>query len=422
MATALFSAGMGAPQAAPWTVGLPSDYVVQNYLFASADNLGVMERARPDYDPKGLPLGAFRLFPDLAILGAYDSNIFRTENAQSDEFLEVLPTFRLVSQWSQDFLEFYGGANNYDYAKFSSQNLTDWDFGSDGRLDITHAAFVTANAFYSELHEPNWSPNVTGSQAQPNRYYQAHVDTTGQYQPSRLGFEWGGSFDRYDWNATPLIGGGVQSNSDRNMDEYQAYARVFYGFPPDYSGFLRAAYDSRQFDLELDRNGLNRSSTGYRMDGGIDLALTHLIHGEIFGGYLTQSFNAPLPDISTPDYGVSLTWYTTPLLTLHLYGRRDLTDTILDDASVSDDQSVGASADYELLRNIIVQAHVNYTHSHFVGIMRTDDLPDAGIGVKYLINRYLSADLSYDYSHRSSNAPDQNFGDSTVIAGVAFHP
>lgn len=422
LATATIAAGTGAVRAAPWTVELPSDYVQPNYLLTSTDTLGVMERARPDYDAKGLPLGAFRLFPDLAIVGAYDSNIFRTRSAESDEFLEVLPTFRLASQWSTNYLEFFGGANNYDYASFSSQNLTDWDIGGDGRLDITHAAFETANVFYTELHEPNWSPNVVGSQARPNRYYQTHADTTGQYQPSRLGLGWGGTFDRYDWSPTPLIGGGIQSNSDRNMDEYQAYAKGFYEFSPDNSAFLRMHYDSRQFDLELDRNGQDRSSTGYQVDAGVDLALTHLVHGEIFAGYLTQSFHAPLPDISIPDYGVYLTWYTTPLLTLHLYGRRDLTDTILDNASVSDDKSIGASADYELLRNLIVQAHVNYVHSHFVGITRTDDLPDAGIIAKYLINRYVSANLGYDFSHRSSNVPGQNFSDSTVTAGVEFHP
>lgn len=422
LATTLIAAGTGVVQAAPWTVELPTDFVQPGYLFISTDALGVMERARPDYDAKGLPLGAFRLFPDLAIVGAYDSNIFRTENAKSDEFLEVLPTFRLASQWSSNFLEFFGGANNYDYVKSSSQNLTDWDIGGDGRLDVTHAGFETTNAFYAELHEPNWSPNVVGSQSRPNRYYQTHADTTGQYQPNRIGFGWGGTFDHYDWTSTPLIGGGLQSNSDRNMDEYQVYARAFYEFSSDFSAFLRAHYDSRQFDLELDRNGQDRSSTGYKIDGGVDLALTRLVHGEIFGGYLTQSFHAPLQDIAGPDYGIYLTWYPSPLLTLHLYGRRDLTDTIIDNASVSDDKSIGASADYELLRNVIVQAHMSYVHSHFVGITRTDDLPDAGLVLRYLINRYLRADLSYDYSHRSSSAPGQNFGDSTITAGVEFHP
>ncbi len=39
--------------------------------------VGVMDRARPDYDPKGLPLGGFRLRPALDIGVTATDNVFR---------------------------------------------------------------------------------------------------------------------------------------------------------------------------------------------------------------------------------------------------------------------------------------------------------------------------------------------------------
>ncbi|HEY5608680.1 MAG TPA: outer membrane beta-barrel protein, partial [Alphaproteobacteria bacterium] len=38
----------------------------------------VMSRARPDYDPIGLRLGGFVLYPELWLQESYDSNIFAT--------------------------------------------------------------------------------------------------------------------------------------------------------------------------------------------------------------------------------------------------------------------------------------------------------------------------------------------------------
>ncbi len=49
-------------------------------------DVGVMDRARPAYDAKGIPLGGFRLFPSLDVVGTYDDNVFRLPTGQSDYF------------------------------------------------------------------------------------------------------------------------------------------------------------------------------------------------------------------------------------------------------------------------------------------------------------------------------------------------
>ena len=118
-----------------------------------------------------------------------------------------------------------------------------------------------------------------------------------------------------------------------------------------------------------DRTGLNRDSSGERLDAGLDIEVTRLVHSEIFAGYLTQKYNAPLKDVSGFDYGLALDWYITTLVTLHVNASRVLNDTILSGASTSDDQHIGASADYELLRDLIVQAAIGHTVSTFHGII-----------------------------------------------------
>jgi hypothetical protein len=383
------------------------------------EDLPVMSRPRPEFDPIGIPVSSFLLFPQLSLDGSYDTNVLRTPtNDQSDYFFTIAPSFRMTSQWNRHMLEFYGGLSDYQYLKITQENLADWNFGADGRYDIAGGSSVFANGSISELHELLSSPNTVGNQKSPNRYYDDHAEVDATVQPSLLGFSAGGIFDRYDYLNTPLIGGGLINNTDRDFDDYQGYAKAFYDFSPGYSGFLRGTYESRDFDQFLDRTGLHRASTGYRMDGGVDLQVTHLISGEVYLGYLKYDFMAPLVDVSGIDYGVKLDWLATPLITVHLFGGRSLSQVILANASIQDNKQIGVSADYELRRNIIVQAHAIYVQSSYPGITRQDTAPDLGIGVKYLLNRHFSFDATYDYTDRTSDVSGASFKDSLIMIGI----
>jgi len=400
-----------------------SPSLTETYASTATEDLPVMARPRPEYDAKGIPLdGGFRLFPALTVTGTSDDNIYRTQTlTQSDFIFDIAPTLRVRSDWNRHMLELYAGLNNYEYTSHSSENLTDWNAGADGRYDITGGASVYDNGSVAQLHENRSSPNNVGFQASPNRYFQYHDEISATYQPNRLGFTAGGLYDQFNYQFTPLIGGGFQNNQDRNFSEYQAYGKAFYDFSPGYTGFVRAAYDTRQFASTLDRTGVHRSSNGYRIDAGVDLQLSHLVSGEAYVGYLKQDFTAPLKSLGGIDYAVKLDWLATPLLTVHLEGQRTLTQVILAGASVSDDKSISLSADYELLRDVIVQARGAYVDSSYPGITRHDTYPDLSVGLKYMIDRHFSADLKYDYSERSTNIGGFNFSDNLIMVGINLH-
>jgi hypothetical protein len=388
----------------------------------AVEDIPVMSRPRPEYDPLGVRVGTFVLYPKMELSATYDDNVYRTQNALVDDtFITISPTFRLESQWSRHMLEVYGGLNDYQYTSQTSLDVADWNLGADGRYDVSGAASLFANGSIAEQHESLSSPNVVGFQKTPTRFYDGHAEFNASYQPNRLGFSAEGAFDRFYYLNTPLFGGGLQNNKDRNFNEYQASAKAYYDFSPGYSGFLRVAYDSRDFEQYLDRTGVHRSSIGYRVDGGVDLQISHLVDGELYVGYLTQKFTAPLRDVDGVDFSARLNWLATPLLTVHLNAARILTQVILAGASVSDDKSVGISADYELLRNVILQAHATYVDSTYPGITRHDESPDLGFGAKYFLNRNLSVDFKYDYSERATNLVGARFQDHQVMIGLNIY-
>lgn len=386
------------------------------------EDLPVMARPRPEFDALGIHVGGFLLFPQIKVDATHDSNVFRTSDNELDDFFFTLsPSLRLRSDWGRNALEFYGGLNDYRYLKFTQENLTDWNAGADGRYDIAEGASLFANGSAAEEHESLASPNVVGNQQSPTRYYDKHAELSPSIQFNRLGFTAGGIFDRYDYTDTPLVGGGLEDNADRNFDDYQAYLKSSYDFSPGYSVFVKASYDSRQYDQYLDRNGLHRSSIGYRTDGGVDLQLTHLISGQVYLGYLKYSFATPLPDVSGVDYGVKLDWLATPLITVHLEGSRTLNPITLVNASIQDTRSVALSLDYELKRNVIIQARADYLDSSYPGIIRHDKEPDFAIGVKYLLNHLISLDANYTYAKRSTDAPGGTFQNNSFTVGVTLH-
>lgn len=75
---------------------------------------------------------------------------------------------------------------------------------------------------------------------------------------------------------------------------------------------------------------------------------------------------------------------------------------------------VELGADYELLRNVILQGAVGYTNTKFDGISRRDEDFSGRLAAQYLINRMLAANFSFIRTTRSSNETGQGFIDNTV--------
>lgn len=389
-------------------------------------DVGVMDRQRPEYDAKGIPVdGGFRFFPKLDVLGSYDDNVYDLATKQSDFIVSEVGTFHLASEWGRHFLEGYAGFNNYNYATYDALNLTDWNVGADGRYDVERDSALSGNGSYGEYHEPLYSPNTVGNQASPNRYYKAHTDEQATYGFNRFSLGSGFSYDHYTFDNASLIGGGTIDNSDRNESEYQGYVRSGYVFSPGYTGFLKASYDDRTYDRYLDRNGIHRNSTGYHFDGGVDLQITNLVSGEIYAGYLEQHFDkyqvATLPNVSGMDFGGQLDWYADPVITVHLTGSHQLSDVTLAGVSVSNDETVRLAADWELQYNLIVQGYVNYTHSHLMGSAREDQYPAAAIGATYYFDQHFSAFAQYRYGERISNTPLAGFNENNISIGITGH-
>ena len=385
----------------------------------------------PYFQPKGIPLGRpFRLFTNLYASGSYDSNVYRSPSPKLDAFFFTInPTVVLDYDTSRLKLDLYGDMDIYEYTSQTQVDTTTYNAGLRGQWDISEVAIFNANVSQSLLDEALQSANTETGQKRANQYNLTDASGTLTYKPGKLGVSLGGSADLYAFTATPLFGGVLFPNNDRDNDVYRGFASVSYDFSPGYSVFARGTYNDDHYNTELkDRDGVFRSSHGYEVDGGINLLLSDLANGDLYAGYIQQFYNKnqtiPLPDISGLDFGAHLNWFPTELLALHLTASRQFQNTVVVSgplvASAGDDRNVSLSADYEVLREFTLTGNVGYDDTSYKGAGRDDKTFLAGIGGKWLINHYLWANFNYQYAIRSSTAAlgAGDYNDNLVSIGL----
>jgi hypothetical protein len=385
---------------------------------ALPEGMGVMDRTRPEYNAAGIPVGGFRLYPTLAAGFSADDNIFRATDATSDTFWTLSPRLDLRSGWMNDALQLYAQLDHYAYDDHDAESHTNWIVGGAGKVGIAQGDYLSGDAYYFDTHESRISPDLSELALSPTRYRRAHVDTTGLVTFNRLALSATFDYDRYDFDDTKLLGGGFIDNGDRDRSVYEVTGKASYEFAPQQSLFAQVTYDKRDFDRMFDRNGEDRTSDGYRLDAGVAMMVSPLVQATVYGGYLKQNYAAPLKDASGFDFNGQIDWFATQLLTLHFTASRTIEDTTIAGSSNVDVRAVGASADYELLRNVILQPHVEYSDNKFDGISRDDKITSAGLRGRYLMNEYLSAYAGYEYQHRATDAPGRKFSDNLFTIGI----
>jgi len=385
---------------------------------ALLEGKGVMDRTRPEYDAIGVPMGGLTLYPTLAAAVNADDNIFRAPTKTSDTVFTVSPRLDLRSNWDSDALQLYGQLDNLSYADHDTESRTNWILGAAGRKDLAAGSFVNGDGYYFDTHEARTSPDLSLLALSPTHYRRGHGEgmLTGQF--SNISLSAALNYDRFDFDSTPLIGGGSVDNTDRNRNVYEITGKAAYELAPDQAVFAQFTYDKRDFDQLLDRNGFNRNSDGYRVDVGAAMMLTPLIQVTGYAGLLQQNHAAPLRDTSTMDFNVKLDWFATELVTAHFAASRIIDDTTIAGASSVDVRQLSASVDYELLRQLILQPHIEYADEKFDGIVRDDRVTAAGIEARYLLNTNLAAYVGYTFQNRDTNATGRTFSDNLITFGI----
>lgn len=378
----------------------------------------VKNRARPEYQARGIRSGSWMFNPSLSAGTFYDSNVFSSrDNRQSDMAAQLGAGLRAQTLWERHGIDVQAMTQSTLYKDHSGLNQTDASLKGTGRFDIDHSTAILGSFQAAFLHEGVGSLSSPAGAVQPTPYNLMSGDLTLRREFGRVTGSVGARVDSYAFSSTVAQNGTVIDQSARDGQVYTAHGRIDYALSEKTALFTAVEGNSRDLHGTATQS---LSSSGYRTLLGLALELTHLIKGEIGAGYMGQQFDAAsIGTIQGPTYRGRLTW--SPLRTLDLHFNAEQLVTEASDTSSTGilANALQAGLDYEFRPNVVLSAAATFEKDSFKGQDREDNVYAIDGQIKYALNNVTSLSFLYRYLRRDSNIPDFSYDKHQVGINAA---
>lgn len=395
------------------------------------DSTSAAQSVANSYNSLGIRVGSFTLSPSVETKGEWNDNIYYRQNAPIGDFIfHVEPSLNLKSNWNRHELSVSSGGDFMFYKNHSTEDKQNYFANLAGRFDVQKDSFAIANFYYQHMAEARGTPDPVVNAAQAPLENDTIGGTAGyEHKINRVRVNVSDDIKHISYIDGVDATGNVVPNSQRSRTVNNATARLGYELFSGYEAYVKGGYNFVDYDNPLaapifTANGapIDRSSHGYGVGAGVKFDLTHTLVGDASLGYRQQTYKSPLlRPISGVSGSFGLTWLPTRLTAVKAGVNRDVMETTQIGLSGFFSTAATASIDHELMRNVLLNAHGGYTNNDYNGtrlINREDDLYNGGLGIKYLLNRYFSMKLNYDYFGRASNINGQDYNINSVYFAV----
>ena len=380
----------------------------------------VRTRVHPEYAPLGVRSGSWIFDPSVSVGALYDSNVFSAaNNPQSDIATQLGAELRARSLWERHGVNLDFAAHSTLYDRFTELNETNALFTGTGHFDVDNSTQFLGAVKAGYLHEEVGSLTSPTGAVAPTPFGFGSGELTLRKQFGRVTTSTGASVASYSFGSTRAQDGSVISQDARDGQIYTAYDRTDYAISEKSAVF--GVVEGNWRDLHGTPTQ-SLSSDGYRALVGLDVELTHLITGEIAGGYLHQHFfNSSIGNIDGPAYRAMLIWSPSRSIDVHFNAEQLVT-------VVSETTSTGvladalqAGVDYEFRPNITLSTNATYEKDHFHGQPREDDVYGVDAKISYALNNIASVSFLYRFTRRDSNIPLDSFDKHQVLVNATAH-
>jgi hypothetical protein len=393
------------------------------------------KRLKVDDDPFGAVgdyVGGFLVKSALELSGGYDTNPGRLLVPQGSPVYVVASEFLAVSDWERhavvaDLRGSFSGYGNTlpptidGLASPAPTNVDRPDFTGhiDGRLDVSHDTRLTSQLRLRVSTDNPGSPNVqVGLAKYP--VFATFGSTLGiDHNFNRLDVAAGATFDRTAFTDSKLTDGTTSSNDDRNFNQLGGLARASYELTPGLKPFAEVEGDSRVHDLQFDRDGFARDSTGGYAKAGTSFEFSRLLTGEVSLGYEARNYVDPRLDrLEGLLTAASLVWTATPLTTARFVSNTSIDETTLAGVSGVLTHTYTFEVDHDFRRWLTAIGKFTYATLDYQGDGRRDKTYSLEGDLVYKMTRNLWLKGSLRRDILDSNAPGSNSAATVVMLGV----
>ncbi|MPZ10895.1 MAG: outer membrane beta-barrel protein [Kiloniellaceae bacterium] len=371
--------------------------------------VAVFNRPREGLDPKGLDLGAFRLFPSLTVSETYDDNIFADEDGKEADFItSITGGAQLRSEWTRHDLTFDTRVRHQKFLDNDEQDRTEYFLRPTMKFDLGGRDRAVISAEHSRRAIGRSDPEEDDDE-KPTQFNRFAVGGEYIHRINRVFFGLEGEARRDDY---------FTSGDDvRDRIEYRFGLPVGYEVSAKTDVKVEPFVRRRDFD-EDNSAGADRDSVAAGALVGIDTELSPLLDLNFDVGFIANDFDDPRFD-SRVDliFAGEAIWYATPRTTVFgRAARRDLA-TSTSNASSKTQTSAGLEVQQELQRDLLLRVDLLYFNDDFHDDDRADDRANASIELEYLLNRNLSLVTDVRHEERWSNVEGEDFSRNLITLG-----
>lgn len=357
--------------------------------YSRENNISVLERERPTYDPVGLRAGGFTLYPQLAAGADYTTNVFKTDtDEEADAFLIFDPSVRAVSNWGRHRLEGQAGLHTRRYIEQDSEDETGWYLRALGRLEIHGQSYLTGAADVQQLYLRREDSDFPTAATEPVPYISSGVNLRGVHEFGRIRMGVGLRLRHNRFEDVDALAGLRLDMSGRDIDSVGAELKAEYAFAPGRAAFVRGEVVENDYRHDEPLYGPVRDSTDQSILAGANFDLTALMRGEVGVGYLSREYDSPtFDDISGLAVAGTVEYFPTPLTTLTFSVHRRVEDSYLPNSGGYVSSGGGVRIDHELLRNLLLKLEAQVVEEAYEDIDRTDEETRFTAGARWLVSR-----------------------------------
>jgi len=382
-------------------------------LFARGRSTGVLQRARPEWDPRGVRWQSLMLHPTVSASLTSDDNIYAKAAGQADAVLSFRPAVLAETQWARHYVSAFARLDSRSYLDHPREDAVDWAFGGNGRFDAGRGTSFQGGTSYEQTTESRTSISAPPSAAEPVRFKVAKAYVGGVKDLSRVRLVTSADVRDLKYSDVDAIGGGKIAGRDRDRVASSLNGRAEYAVSGATSVFVSLSANARKYK---NGSGLDsRDSKGVDAALGASFDVTSLIRGDVAVGYSRQDYDsAAFRDVNGTSVRGRLEYFPLPQLTVSAVAAQSIEDTDFAGAAGFLLTSGQLRADYEFRRNILLSGRVGYQKNDFKGaIKRTDKRPSAGVGVTYLLNRTVGLEGGYEWLKQDSSGSEKGTDFST---------
>ena len=381
------------------------------------------------YEPLGLRLGTFDVFPAIEAYGGYDSNPGARSSGSGSALVTIAPELRAQSNWLRHELkaDLRGSYNWYRDDLTPSISRPQATGSVDGRIDVTRDTRIDLGGrLLIGTDYPN-SPNVQAglSRLPISTTFGGVAGIAHRFNRLDVGVK--GTVDRTVWQKSSLVDGTTADNNDRDLNQYGGTLRAGYELRPGVTPYVEGGYDKRVHDLTTDYFGYQRDSKAWLGRVGTTFELSRLLTGDVSIGYTKRTYqDTRLPDVKGLLFDASLLWTATSLTNVKLTGKTSVGESTVPGISGVLYRDVGLQVDHALRRWLIATVKFGFGFDLYQGSAaafaidsdREDQRYSLGFGLTYKLSRELWLKGEVRREWLRTNVTGYNYDANVFLLGL----